>query len=157
MFLKISLFFKRSHTFTKYVAIMKTVILQTFDNYFYANIIFSKLQSEGIQCYLKDEYTVTIDPLLSNAIGGIKLAVFENDVEKASKFLKEYHDRYMEDAQCSACGLCSIELVSIVVVENIFVKYISRIFPNNNLPIEQMYKCKSCGYQSKTMPQAVIE
>jgi predicted RNA-binding Zn-ribbon protein involved in translation (DUF1610 family) len=136
---------------------MKTVILQTFDNYFYANITLTKLQSEGIQCYLKDEYTVTIDPLLSNAIGGIKLAVFENDVEKASQLLKQYHDEYIKAVECPDCGLCAIELVSVVMVENIFVKIISKIFSNNSLPIEQVYKCKSCGYESKSMPQNIIE
>ncbi len=32
-------------------------------------------EEEGINCWLKDENTVTIDPILTNAIGGIKLMV----------------------------------------------------------------------------------
>lgn len=136
---------------------MKTITLQTFDNYFYANITLTKLQNEGIQCYLKDEYTVTIDPLLSNAIGGIKLAVVETDVEKASKLLKHFHDEYLSTVECSNCGLNKISMISKVKAENVFVKMISKIFSNHNLPIEQMYKCKGCGYESKAMPQNVIE
>ena len=31
----------------------------------------TRLQSEGVECYLEDENTVTIDPMLSGAIGGI--------------------------------------------------------------------------------------
>ena len=54
---------------------MNLVTVKTFDSYFSANIILTKLHSEGVECYLKDEYTVTLDPILSNAIGGIKLVV----------------------------------------------------------------------------------
>ena len=54
-------------------------IVKTFDNYFNANIILTKLQAAGIECYLQDEFTVTIDPILSNAIGGIKLVVKKED------------------------------------------------------------------------------
>jgi hypothetical protein len=44
---------------------MDMVTIQTFDNYFNANIQLTRLRASGIECYLKDEYTVTIDPLLS--------------------------------------------------------------------------------------------
>ena len=47
----------------------------------------SKLRSEGIECFMKDEATVTVDPFLSNAIGGIKLQVLPADVEKAKAII----------------------------------------------------------------------
>ncbi len=75
---------------------MKFITLQTFDNYFYANIALTKLQHAGLECYLKDKYTVTIDPLLSNAIGGIKLAVVDEDVERASTILNQFNDEGMQ-------------------------------------------------------------
>jgi hypothetical protein len=59
------------------------------DNYIYAHILLSKLQGAGIHCYLKDEFTVTIDPLLSPALGGIKLMVAESEVASALELLKE--------------------------------------------------------------------
>ena len=34
-----------------------------------------KLESEGIEVFLQDENTINTDPLLSNAIGGVKLLV----------------------------------------------------------------------------------
>ena len=36
------------------------VTVKTFDSYFLANIILGRLRSEGIECYLKDEATITI-------------------------------------------------------------------------------------------------
>ena len=54
---------------------MNFIQVRSYDNYIYANIVLSMLQDSGINCHLKDEYTITIDPLLSPALGGIKLMV----------------------------------------------------------------------------------
>lgn len=67
---------------------MQFILLTTFDNYVSAHIAMGRLKEEFINCYLKDEYTVTIDPLLSNAIGGIKLMVAETQVERAVEVLE---------------------------------------------------------------------
>lgn len=66
---------------------MQFILLTTFDNYIEAHIALGRLKEEFINCYLKDEYTVTIDPLLSNAIGGIKLMVAETQAERAVEVL----------------------------------------------------------------------
>jgi len=66
---------------------MNFVIAQVYTNYIDANIIMGRLEEEGINCWLQDEYTVTIDPLLSNAVGGIKLVVVETQAERALEIL----------------------------------------------------------------------
>ena len=66
---------------------MHFIILRTFDNYIPAHIAMGRLKEEYINCYLQDEYTVTIDPFLSNAIGGIKLMVTEQQAERALQIL----------------------------------------------------------------------
>jgi hypothetical protein len=67
---------------------MSFVLLQSFDNYIPAHIAMGRLKDEFINCYLQDENTVTIDPLLSNAIGGIKLMVESSQAERALDILK---------------------------------------------------------------------
>lgn len=67
---------------------MSYIAVSTYDNYISAHIAMGRLQEEFINCYLQDEYTVTIDPLLSNAIGGIKLMVAESQVERALVILE---------------------------------------------------------------------
>lgn len=67
----------------------KYIEIRAFDNYIYAHIILTRLQDSGINCHLKDEYTITIDPLLSPALGGIKLMVAEPQVARALKLLEE--------------------------------------------------------------------
>ncbi len=69
---------------------MKFILLCSFDNYIPAHIALGRLKEEFIKCYLQDEYSVTIDPFLSNAIGGIKLMVAETQVERAIDILNNY-------------------------------------------------------------------
>jgi len=63
--------------------------IRSYDNYIYANIVLGKLQDSGINCHLKDEFTITIDPLLSPALGGIKVMVAQSQVERALELLEE--------------------------------------------------------------------
>jgi len=71
---------------------MNFVCLCSFDNYIPAHIALGRLKEEYINCYLQDEYSVTIDPFLSNAIGGIKLMVAETQAERAWKILNDEQD-----------------------------------------------------------------
>jgi hypothetical protein len=68
---------------------LEFVELRAYDNYIYAHIVLAKLQDADINCHLKDEYTITIDPLLSPALGGIKLMVAQPQVERALELLEE--------------------------------------------------------------------
>jgi hypothetical protein len=52
---------------------MDYVEIRSFDNYIEANIVMNMLRHNNINCHLKDENIITIDPLLSPALGGIKL------------------------------------------------------------------------------------
>ena len=46
-------------------------------------IIKGKLESEGIPVFLRDENTLNSDPLISYAIGGVKLEVYSKHKENA--------------------------------------------------------------------------
>lgn len=68
---------------------MDFVLLCAYTNYIEAHIVMGRLEQENIRCYLRDEYTVTIDPILTNAIGGIKLMVARAQAERAIQILSE--------------------------------------------------------------------
>ena len=52
-------------------------------------VIRARLESEGIECFVKDEFTTLVQPLYSNAIGGVKLQVKTSDVQAAVEVLKD--------------------------------------------------------------------
>jgi len=47
------------------------------------------LESEGLRTMLKDELTVQVNSFYSNAVGGVKLQVRENDYDEALMILKK--------------------------------------------------------------------
>ena len=68
---------------------MNFIQIRAFDNYVSAHIVMAMLLDAGINCHLKDEYTLTIDPLLGPALGGIKLMVAGPQIDRALELLKQ--------------------------------------------------------------------
>ncbi len=136
---------------------MDLVILQTFDNYFTANIQLTRLRAAGIECYLKDEYTVTIDPLLSNAIGGIKLLVRKSEEHKVRRLLREMNASSDNNVLCPLCGSHKFILVPKRSTENLLTAIATWIFSAYAVSAENVYQCNNCGYESETLPEAENE
>ena len=136
---------------------MNIVTLRSYDNYFLANITLTKLQDAGVECYLKDENTVTIDPILSNAIGGIKLVVKEDDAAEAREILQLFDEEYLKSVKCPQCGAAEITLVTKPGVSNYLTAIFTWLFSSYAVGSEQIYQCGNCGYESKTMPNTINE
>jgi hypothetical protein len=127
-------------------------VLKTFDNYFNANIVLSKMQNEGVPCFLRDEFTVTIDPILSNAIGGIKLVVPYEHVYKAKKVLGELEQEYWANAVCTNCKASGLELVVAQTPKNILFSIATWIMGSRATPIKYVYKCEHCATVYERLP-----
>ena len=129
------------------------VILQTFDNFFNANIQLTRLRAAGVECYLKDEYIVTIDPFLSNAIGGIKLMVRADKEQEVRKLLREMNEDSDSKLLCPQCGSHKFILVPKRSTENILTAITTWLFSAFAVSAENVYQCTDCGYESETLPE----
>lgn len=67
----------------------KTVKLTTCENSFQANVIKGRLESEGIQCMLKNENFNFLYGGLNNSSVGVDVVVLEEDLERAKIILNE--------------------------------------------------------------------
>lgn len=132
-------------------------MIRTFDNYFLANITLTKLQDAGIDCFLKDEHTVTMDPILSNAIGGIKLVVKEEDAEDAKQLLQQFDEAYLRSVKCPKCGATAINQVNKPGATNFLTAILTWAFSSYALAPEQVYQCGNCGFESQTLPSTINE
>ncbi|MCI2229320.1 DUF2007 domain-containing protein [Polaribacter sp. MSW13] len=98
-------------------------ILAVFDYSTEAYVTKSKLDSEGFQTLLMDEKTIDTDPLVSNAIGGVKLLVHKNDFDKAAVIYNEIRtyqkDKNGNAISCPACNSTRI-LVAPAQRKNVF-------------------------------------
>lgn len=88
-----------------------------------AQLIKSKLESENIRTMLMDEKTIDSDPLISQAIGGVKLLVHNDDLDNAIVIynrVREYvKDEYGNDMICPNCSSNKI-LISDLERKNLF-------------------------------------
>ena len=132
---------------------MRTVVLKTFDHYFSAHILSSKLSDAGVQSYLFDENSITIGPFMSNALGGIKLVVDEADEVVARKLISEFEEEYRRSAVCPKCFKNEIEIVPKRQAGNMLTAIFTWFFSNYAVSTENIYECRHCGYQSETLPE----
>ena len=68
-----------------------------------AHLAVSQLQGSGIDAYLRDENTASLYWFYSNAIGGIKVEVAEEDFERANEVLNLPKDDEQPLLQCPHC------------------------------------------------------
>lgn len=135
---------------------MNYTVLKTFDNYFTANILHSKMQEAGIDCRLLDENIATTVPFLTNIVGGIKLVVSKDNAAEALKILHEFEEDYRKNAKCPKCNARDMELVQKQGGEGKFSSIISWLADNYPLNTLYVYKCRQCGYETESMPEEDI-
>ena len=109
--------------------------------------------ASNINCHLKDENTVTIDPLLSPALGGIKLMVHHIHAERAWDLLEEAEQQYLKTIPCPVCKEHRLKLVSITRQHKCRLSaIISMLLNGSAMEIKKVYQCEGCGYDFKELP-----
>ncbi|TWO33855.1 DUF2007 domain-containing protein [Seonamhaeicola sediminis] len=118
-----------------------------------AQIIKGRLEAEGIQVFLADNITIDTDPLVSNAIGGVKLKVLSSQAKEAEQILesiKKYSvDDYGNSISCPNCNSNKTQLYSTVKDSKSFFAFIFALILNlfvTMLPFytKHKYKCDDC-------------
>jgi len=131
----------------------KLVTVTAFSLAIEADFARTRLESEGIECVVADEHTVTMNWLYSNAVGGVKLKVWESDLQRAREILereptteegsKDEAARYKE-LHCPRCGSTDVsyERFSRRLA---FASWILLSFP---LPfLKKKWSCRTCGHE----------
>ena len=113
-----------------------------------------KLESEGIEVFIRDNNFVDTNPLYSNAVGGIKLFVKNEDFTNAQKILSEISqyslDENNELIKCPKCGVEKVEMVtSINDIKSLVTFLFSIMLTLIPFYINHKYKCQSCNFQFK--------
>lgn len=117
-------------------------VLATFPYSTEAQITKSKLEAEGIIVMLLDEKTVDSDPLISQAIGGVKLLVADNDFEKAVIIYNDIRayetDEHGNQIPCPSCKSDHI-LIAPLERKNLFYMLFPFFEPTK-------YICNACKH-----------
>jgi len=133
----------------------RLVTIATYSQAIEADLSRTRLESEGIDCFLADEHTVTVNWLYSNAVGGVKLKVRESDGQRAIEILRRQpvtaddpDDQVAEhdEIRCPRCDSTDVnyERFSRRLT---FASWLLLSFP---FPFfKRKWECRKCGLQWK--------
>jgi glutaredoxin len=127
--------------------------IASYDNFMLANMTLGLLQENEINCHLKDENIVTIDPLLNPAVGGIKLLVAETDFDSALGLIKEAETAYLNDITCPYCkksGLTAEEKIN--KPDTFWGKLKNQIAYGQTETYSKKYRCQHCKSIMNELP-----
>jgi DNA-directed RNA polymerase subunit RPC12/RpoP len=111
-----------------------------------------KLESEGIEVFLQNENTINTDPLLSTALGGVKLFVNSEDVLQSRQILEAIPEYSLDDKgellTCPNCGSQKIFMTTTIKDIKSFLAFIYGLI-TLSMPLfsKQKYKCENCNFE----------
>ena len=125
---------------------MEFVILKSFTNYIDAHILLGRMQEEGIQCWLKDEHTTTLNAALTIATGGIQLMVNDSQMQRANDLLNEFDREGKKVFVCPQCGSGNVEYINTMRKPvNWLSAAVTFFLGDVALMPEQRYHCFNCS------------
>lgn len=127
--------------------------IASYDNFLLANMTLGLLQENNINCYLKDENIITVDPLLSPAIGGIKLLVVENDFADAKELINQAEVSYLKEIPCTDCKSHSLVIEEKTnEPDRFWDKLMNRVAYGQSSTYSKNYRCTNCNRIFSELP-----
>ncbi len=127
---------------------MEFVLLNTYVNYIDAHIAKGVLEEAGINCWLKDENTVTVDPILTAAVGGIKLMVAKEQAQRAWDMLEKIRREHKATVACPKCGSHNVEYVSTPRKAVNWLSSLLGFFGGDYaVAVDKVNHCFDCGHE----------
>lgn len=126
----------------------KTVAVYSFPAQ--AAVMKSKLESEGIEVVLRDEFTVAVDPFATQAIGGIKMDVYVEDYVKALGIIELHNPEdngLTAHISCPNCNKRTVREQQDITTARNFKEQL-RAMALSLLPFSKhaTYKCTNCEH-----------
>ena len=134
----------------------RTTVYASYYNPIEANIIKARLDDGGFSCFLADENISTINPLYNQAVGGVRLIVFERDVEEIKAFLGEDNAIAAEEEEvvnednvvCENCSSTNVGYGQATQKRfSWWVVVVSFLFASYPFKVNKCYHCYNCGHE----------
>jgi hypothetical protein len=111
-----------------------------------AEILSGRLRSEGIETFVLDTHSVSMQPHLAQSLGGIRVQVMRKDLERARTIFSEAEKEKVLPDPCPRCSSANTELVKSYSLKSLFNLF---TFPISFSLYKRSYRCKDCGDEWK--------
>ena len=130
--------------------------IASYDNFMVANMTLGLLQENDINCHLKDENIVMIDPFLSPAVGGIKLMVADVQFDRAVEVIKNAEDIYIKQIPCTICKNYSLSAEEkIDSPQTFWGKLKNQLAYGQTETYQKLYRCNNCNNLFAQLPLSI--
>jgi hypothetical protein len=120
-----------------------------------AQIVYAKLKANRIPCFIADEYFLWAKPYLNEALGGVKIRIFEKDVEKCKLILEakdevaervdsNVHDEFGANLICPYCSSVNTRYGVATIVKFHLPSVLASIFFFVPLYFRMAWHCFNC-------------
>ncbi|MCA5006414.1 putative signal transducing protein [Sphingobacterium bovistauri] len=133
---------------------MKLITFKTFDNPIEAHNFRNRLEAEDIEAYIYDEHIIGLNPLYSNAIGGIKVKIAENDLDQANLVLQainsnQYYSDTRDILKCLSCDSEDVntnyrDFKNLSGIVSFFASIVFMVYP---IYFARKCKCNACDLE----------
>ena len=111
-----------------------------------AHVIKTKLESENIPCFVADGNIVQINPLYTNAVGGVRVQVRRQDMERARQVLQLAENEGTPIPKPFVCPRCRSTETTFSKIPGFLtvIGFLAAIgFPG--MGGRRKWKCRNCG------------
>jgi len=121
------------------------VTIATFDTPLKANLFASRLEADGVECFIADAETIGIHGLLAGAVGGVKIQVRESQGRRAAALLQAHTSRATAPP-CPRCESRDVQRKGLSILAGALLVFslgiLSLFFP-------VVWICRACAHRWK--------
>jgi DNA-directed RNA polymerase subunit RPC12/RpoP len=124
------------------------IVLKSFESAIEANLAKTKLDAYGIPCFLSEENIGNLYPIQNPRFSGVRLHLFQKDVEQARQVLRSTVALTEEDAvHCPRCGSARVGLAYSKKTNSKLLKQLAALLFMIIAPSKKVYNCPDCGLE----------
>ena len=131
----------------------KLITIATFPDALKAQIMRGRLEAEGIPAFIADEHTITNQPYLYMAYGGVRLQVAEQDRDRAQAILSTGDSFAVEPTpehfpdQCPNCHSGKVEETTSANNPSLLTVLRNLLLSRSPQQPVRRFSCSNCGYK----------
>ncbi|HEY8783693.1 MAG TPA: DUF2007 domain-containing protein [Mucilaginibacter sp.] len=133
----------------------KIITFQSYYDPMLAHIIRTRLEANGISCFITDENTMGNNPIYTKTTGGVKVKIFERDLERCREILATEGDLHEQDhfeidnetntyVVCPYCGSTNVSNIAEDVNKEQWPVLSSIINLANPFHTQMNWRCNNC-------------
>jgi rubredoxin len=117
-----------------------------------AHLFRTRLEAAGIPAYVQDEHLIQMDWLYSNALGGVRVQIADEDVQAALEFLAADSPQAPADAVSVVCPKCGSDRTAPDELPRrlAFLTFLLFNFPL--LVSRHRWRCAACNHVFRVAP-----